>query len=86
MPYQLTGRKTILDWLAREKNPSRRESFLADLQDVATSPLRGAWPVPTKHLVFVRALPRSRLVLTFLFADQFKAVNVISIDELGPGA
>lgn len=82
MPYQFSRRQTIFDWLENERDPDRRAAFLADLKEVAAGPLRGTLPVPGKRLVFVRALARSRLSLTFLLAEQFKTVHIISIDDL----
>ncbi|MDP9487483.1 MAG: hypothetical protein M3Q49_17150 [Actinomycetota bacterium] len=59
-----------------------RNGLLAWLPDLAEDPYRDALPVPGHPLVHVRLVPACRLAVTYLVAEQYKAVNIISIEDL----
>lgn len=82
MPYQVSSTRIVLDWLASEASAERRDAFLAWLPDLAHDPYRGALPVPGRLLVYSRRVPGFDLAVTYLVAEQFSAVNIISIDDV----
>lgn len=82
MAYQVSSQRVVFYWLASEPSAERRDSFLTWLPDLADDPYRDALPVPGRSPVHARPVPGCRLAVTYPVAEQFKAVHVISIDDL----
>jgi hypothetical protein len=81
--YQIANPSLVYDWLAQEPSAARREAFLAWLPVLASDPdSDDALPVPGFPLTRVRPVPECRLLVTYLVAEQFMAVNIISIADL----
>jgi len=81
--WQIASRQKVLEWLAQEPDALRREAFLAWLPVLAEDPRRDALPVPNRPpIVFVREVLRANLAVTVLIAEQYRAIQLISIDDL----
>ena len=78
-PYQISGRDVLFDWLARERNPDRRQSMLDWLAVNVREPLVGAHRVPgIAAPVYIWIVPLTPPVaVRFLLAEQYRTIRLI---------
>jgi hypothetical protein len=81
--YQLSGKDTLYEWLAKESDSENRELMLAWLAQLAEDPLRYGHRVPGNPApIYLAVTPVRRWTIKFLLAEQFKTIHIIGFDPL----
>lgn len=78
MAYQVTHGK-ILEWLDTGPDGEAVDAVLAAVRMIAADPHSGV-PVPARVPVYVWRVAVAELIIRYMVAEQFRTVNVISIE------
>lgn len=86
MTYQIVKGEMLIDWALAEDDDDTVDTMLTFLEDLAEDPYLDAQHIPGKRHVYTRPTPAPFVMVTYLVAEQFNAVELLRFTDVGfPG-